>query len=128
MFKRLIATILASTMTLTSVPVDTVLGGLQDVSVEAEETVGSTEAVDQDSSEESGTEEGVIETNEENSEKEVDEVSDADEQSSEKMEGIDETADEDDFEPYYQDKLRLVYGDDFAERLHLLMQEQLGEE
>lgn len=37
-------------------------------------------------------------------------------------------ADEDDFEPYYQDKLRLVYGDDFAERLHLLVQEQLGEE
>ncbi|MBR3262667.1 MAG: hypothetical protein IKF93_06075 [Lachnospiraceae bacterium] len=36
-------------------------------------------------------------------------------------------ADEDDFEPYYQDKLRLVYGDDFAERLHLLVQEQLGE-
>ncbi len=36
-------------------------------------------------------------------------------------------ADEDDFEPYYQDKLRLVYGDDFAERLYLLVQKQLGE-
>ena len=70
MFKRLIATILASTMALTSVPVDTVLGGLQDVSVEAEDTAGSTEFVDQDSSEEFGTEEGVTETNEENNETE----------------------------------------------------------
>ncbi len=78
---------------LTSMPIDSVVSGLQTVSVEAEDTAGSTEFVDQDSSEESGTEEGVTETNEENIETEVDEVSGEDEQSSEEMESVDETAD-----------------------------------
>lgn len=32
------------------------------------------------------------------------------------------------FEPFYQDRFRLVYGDDFAERLSALIEEQLGKE
>jgi len=93
MFKKMIATLLAGALALTSMPVDSFLGGFQDVSVEAEETAGSTEAVDQYSSEEFGTEEGVTETYEENSETEADEVSDEDEKTSKELEGIDETAD-----------------------------------
>ena len=93
MIKRFLATMLAGAMMLTSIPINTVLSGIQDVSVEAEDTVESTETVDQDSSEEFGAEEGVTESNEENSKTEADDVSGADEQSSEEMEGIDETTD-----------------------------------
>ncbi|MBQ9871008.1 MAG: VaFE repeat-containing surface-anchored protein [Eubacterium sp.] len=51
MFKKMIATILAGALALTSMPIDRVLEGNQNVSVEAEETAGSSGSENQETSE-----------------------------------------------------------------------------